>query len=59
VVAALYRSRISWWVVSLLILAAAIAMVVALMISDVGGIYSDLARQWWNELVEWVRGLFG
>ena len=39
-VAALYRSRISWWVVSLLILAAAIAMVVALMVSDVGGIYA-------------------
>ena len=57
-VAALYRSRISWWVVSLLILAAALAVVVALMISDVGGIYADLVRQWWNELVDWVKGLF-
>jgi len=44
--------------VSLLILAAAVAIVVALMISDVGGIYADLVRQWWNELVDWVKGLF-
>jgi uncharacterized membrane-anchored protein len=58
-VAALYRSRISWWVVTLLILAAALAMVVALMVSDVGGVYADLVRQWWNELVDWVKGLFG
>ena len=57
-VAALYRSRISWWVVTLLILAAALAMVVALMVSDVGGSYADLVRQWWFELVDWVKGLF-
>ena len=23
-------------------------MVVALMVSDVGGVYADLVRQWWN-----------
>jgi uncharacterized membrane-anchored protein len=57
-VAALYRSRISWWVVMLLVLAAAAAMVAALMISDVGGIYADLIRGWWNQLVEWVKGFF-
>jgi uncharacterized membrane-anchored protein len=34
-------------------------MVVALMVSDVGGVYADLLRQWWNELVDWVKGLFG
>ena len=57
-VAALYKSRISWWVVSFLVLAAAIAIVVALMVSDVGGIYGDLVRQWWDQLVTWVKGLF-
>ncbi|MET0863640.1 MAG: putative cytokinetic ring protein SteA [Nakamurella sp.] len=57
-VASLYRSRISWWVVTLLILAAALAMVAALVVSDVGGIYFDAIRQWWTELVEWVKGLF-
>ena len=30
----------------------------ALMVADVGGVYADLIRQWWNQLVEWVRGLF-
>ncbi len=58
-VAALYRSRISWWVVAMLVIAAAAAIVVALMVSDVGGIYGDLVRQWWNQLVDWVKGLFG
>ncbi len=58
-VAALYRSRISWWVVAMLVIAAAAAIVVALMVSDVGGVYSDLLRQWWNQLVDWVKGLFG
>jgi hypothetical protein len=29
------------------------------MVSDVGGVYADLLRQWWNELVDWVKGLFG
>jgi len=57
-VASLYRSRISWWVVTLLIVAAALAMVAALVVSDVGGIYFDAIRQWWTELVEWVKGLF-
>jgi len=45
-------------VVMLLVLAAAAAMVAALMISDVGGIYADLIRGWWNQLVEWVKGFF-
>jgi len=29
------------------------------VVSDVGGIYADLIRGWWNQLVEWVKGLFG
>ena len=43
----------------MLIIAAAVAIVVALMVSDVGGVYSDLIRYWWNQLVDWVKGLFG
>ncbi len=57
-VAALYRSRISWWVVMLLVIAAAAAIVAALLVSDVGGVYADLVRDWWNQLVAWVQGLF-
>lgn len=57
-VATLYRSRISWWVVLLIVLAAAAAMTAALMVADVGGVYADLLRQWWDNLVTWVRGLF-
>lgn len=57
-VATLYRSRISWWVVLFLVLAAAVAMTAALMVADVGGVYADLLRQWWDNLVTWVRGLF-
>ncbi|TKV56173.1 thiamine pyrophosphokinase [Nakamurella flava] len=57
-VATLYRSRISWWVVLLLVLAAAAAITAALMVADVGGVYADLLRQWWDNVVAWVRGLF-
>ena len=52
------RSRAAAWVVMLLVLAAAAAIVTALMVADVGGVYADLVRQWWNQLVDWVRGLF-
>ncbi|MFN8196801.1 MAG: putative cytokinetic ring protein SteA [Nakamurella multipartita] len=58
VVASLYKSRISWWVVLMLVVAAAVAMATALMVADVGGVYADLVRDWWNQLVDWVRGLF-
>ncbi|GGM13431.1 thiamin pyrophosphokinase [Nakamurella endophytica] len=57
-VARLYKARISWWVVLLLVLAAVAAIVAALLLSDVSGTYADLARQWWNDAVDWVRGLF-
>ena len=56
--AKLYKSRVSWWVVLLLVLAATAAMVVALAVSDVTGAYGDLIRDWWADFVSWVRGLF-
>jgi uncharacterized membrane-anchored protein len=57
-VARLYKARISWWVVMLLVVAALAAIVGALLVSDVSHTYIDLARQWWNDLVNWVKGLF-
>jgi uncharacterized membrane-anchored protein len=54
----LYKARISWWSVALLVLAAAAAIVAAVMISDVSGTYGDLFRQWWDNAMTWVRGLF-
>jgi len=57
-VARLYRARISWWVVMLLVIAAFAAIVGALLVSDVSHTYLDLARQWWNDFVYWVKGLF-
>lgn len=54
----LYKARISWWIVGLLVLAAAAAIVVALLVSDVSGTYADLIAGWWDDLVTWVKGLF-
>ena len=57
-VARLYKARISWWVVALLVIRAAIAIAAALILSDVSGTYLDLIKHWWNEFVTWVKGLF-
>ncbi len=57
-VAHLYKARISWWIVILLLIVALAAIVAALLLSDVSGTYLDLAKQWWNQFVSWVRGLF-
>jgi uncharacterized membrane-anchored protein len=57
-VAKLYRARISWWVVGLLVLAALVAVVAALVVSGVTDTYWQLAQQWWDSFVDWVRGLF-
>ncbi len=57
-VAKLYRPKVSWWLVTLLLLAAIVALVCAVLFSDVSGTYADLARGWWNDFVNWVKGLF-
>jgi len=57
-VARLYRARVSWWAIMLLVVAALGAIVVALLVSDVSGTYADLARDWWNDFVAWVKGIF-
>ncbi|WP_068155234.1 putative cytokinetic ring protein SteA [Rhodococcus phenolicus] len=56
-VATLYRSRVSGGVIALLVFAALIAVIAALIVSNLGGEVVDWAVQWWNDLVEWVRGL--
>ena len=56
--AKLYRARVSWWVVFLLVLAAVAAIVVAIAVSDVTGAYGELIRTWWSEFVTWVKSLF-
>lgn len=57
-VARLYKARISWWVVLLLVICALAAIAAALLLSDVSGTYIDLVKHWWNDFVNWVKGLF-
>jgi uncharacterized membrane-anchored protein len=44
--------------VMMLVVAATVAIVVALLVSDVSGTYADLIREWWNDFTTWVRSLF-
>ena len=56
-VATLYRSRVSGGMIALLVFAALIAVIAALVVSNLGGDVVALAQEWWDSLVEWVRGL--
>ncbi len=56
-VAMLHRSRISVWVVVLLVLSALVAVAAALLVSDVGDVYLDWAAEQWRSLTTWVKGL--
>ena len=56
-VAALHRSRVSAGVVALMVLAALVAMAAALLVSDVGGVYTSLVGDTWNAFVSWIKGL--
>lgn len=57
-VAALHRSRVSLGSVVLLVVAALVVVLVALLMSDVGGVYLDWIRETWNSFTSWVKGLF-
>jgi uncharacterized membrane-anchored protein len=57
-VATLHRSRVSVAAVLLLVLAALFAVVVALAVSGIGGVYLDWTVDTWAGLVSWARGLF-
>lgn len=56
-VATLYRSRVSGGAVLLLVLAALVALVVALLVSQAGQVYLDDAIDAWNSFALWFRGL--
>ncbi|TQF68207.1 thiamine pyrophosphokinase [Rhodococcus spelaei] len=57
-VATLYRSRVSGAAIALLVLAALTAVIVALVVSNIGGEALDWAVQTWNSFALWVQGLF-
>lgn len=55
-VATLYRSRVSGAAIALLVLAALVAVVVALVVSNLGGEVLDWVITTWDSLVVWVQG---
>jgi len=57
-VARLYKARISWWAVTLLMVVAIAAIVAALLVSDVSHTYIGFVQHWWNQAVTWAKGLF-
>ncbi|RZQ60306.1 putative cytokinetic ring protein SteA [Amycolatopsis suaedae] len=57
-VATLHRSRVSIGAVVLLVVAALAVVVAALLVSDVGDVYTDWVVDTWNSFTTWVKGLF-
>ncbi|QNG18679.1 thiamine pyrophosphokinase [Rhodococcus triatomae] len=57
-VATLYRSRVSGGAIALLVLAALVAVIVALLVSNTGAEVVDWATDLWNRLTLWIQGLF-
>lgn len=57
-VATLYRSRVSGGVIALLVFAALIAVIAALVVSNLGSDVVDWVTTWSADSVEWVRGQF-
>jgi uncharacterized membrane-anchored protein len=58
VIAALYRSRISFGAVLLMIVAAVVAVVAALLVSDAGDAVLAWLSQGWQGLLEQIKGWF-
>lgn len=59
VIAALYRSRISVGAIVLMVLAAAVAVLAALLVSDAGDAVLDGIGQAWRATTEWFKDVFG
>ncbi|MCS7481893.1 putative cytokinetic ring protein SteA [Umezawaea endophytica] len=57
-VATLHRSRVSFGVILLLVLAAVLAMVAAVAVSGVGHVYVDIAVDAFRTVTDWSKGLF-
>lgn len=56
-IATLYRSRVSGGAVALLVLAALVAIIVAVLASNMGTEALDWGTDMWNHFVVWLRGL--
>lgn len=56
-VATLYRSRVSGGAIALLVLAALVAVIVALVVSNIGGEALDWAIATWDRFAFWAQGL--
>lgn len=57
-VATLYRSRVSGAAIACVVLAALVAVIAAVMLSSAGADVADWVVAQWNQLVEWVRGVW-
>ncbi|PRX46217.1 putative membrane-anchored protein [Prauserella shujinwangii] len=57
-VATLHRNRVSIGAIVLLVAAALVVVAAALLVSDVGDVYVDTARDAWRSFLGWVKGLF-
>ncbi|HJT04003.1 MAG TPA: putative cytokinetic ring protein SteA [Pseudonocardiaceae bacterium] len=55
--AAMYRSRVSVSAVLLMVLAALVAVIAALLVSNVGSAFAVLIGDSWNDAVSWIKGL--
>ncbi|MGH4024628.1 MAG: putative cytokinetic ring protein SteA [Pseudonocardiaceae bacterium] len=56
-VAALYHGRVSAGAALLMVSAAVLALLAALLVSDLSEVYATFVGQSWNDLVSWVKGL--
>ncbi|MDL9937191.1 putative cytokinetic ring protein SteA [Gordonia sp. ABSL1-1] len=57
-VATLYRSRVSGAAIACVVLAALVAVIAAVMLSNMGPEVSDWFVAQWDRLVEWARGVW-
>ncbi|MGC5617570.1 putative cytokinetic ring protein SteA [Georgenia sp. Z1491] len=58
-VSRLYRTRISGWLLVLLVLAGLLALAAAVLATTAGQAFLELAATRWGDVVAWVRSLFG
>ncbi|GED97749.1 putative cytokinetic ring protein SteA [Gordonia crocea] len=58
-VSSLYRTRGSGVGIALLVLAALVAVIAALLLSDSGAVVVDFLVEQWHRLADWVAGLVG
>ncbi|NEE04687.1 putative cytokinetic ring protein SteA [Phytoactinopolyspora halotolerans] len=57
-VSRLYRSRVSNWLLWLLVLAGVAAVVSAMFATPTGRAYLDIFGTWWDRFYFWLQGLF-